>query len=110
MVELARFPGEILAVLTGESLPPSAIRDESCSGYGTVEAARGLLVHTATVEAGRVSAYRMLPPTGRNFATHGIAARCLDDLRAANEDERRLRADLVVNAIDPCVAYEVRAG
>lgn len=110
LVELARLPGEILAVLTGESQPPSAIRDESCSGYGTVDAARGLLVHTATVEAGRVSAYRMLPPTGRNFATHGIAARCLDDLRAANEDERRLRANLVVNAIDPCVAYEVRAG
>lgn len=109
LVELARLPGEVLAVLTGETSPPSAIRDEAGTGYGAVEAARGLLVHTATVEHGRVTTYRMLPPTERNFARHGIAARCLDDLRAANEDERRLRADLVVNAIDPCVAHEVRA-
>ena len=110
LVELARLPGEILAVLTGETQSPSASRDETGAGFGAVEAARGLLVHTATIEQDRVSAYRMLPPTERNFAGRGIAARCLDDLHTANEDERRLRANLVVNAIDPCVAYEVRAG
>ncbi len=109
LVELARLPGEMLAVLAGEIQPPSAIRDGTGTGYGAVEAARGLLIHSAKVEAGRVTAYRMLPPTERNFASHGIAARCLDDLRAANVDERRLRANLVVNAIDPCVAYELRA-
>jgi hypothetical protein len=108
LVELARLPGEILAVLTGETRPPSAIRDGSGAGYGAVEAARGLLIHAATVEAGRVTAYRMLPPTNRNFAPHGIAARCLDEFRVATEDERRLCAHLAVSAIDPCVAYEVR--
>lgn len=110
LVELARLPGEILAVLTGEIVPPSAIRDGTGTGYGAVQAARGPLIHTATIEQDRVTTYRMLPPTERNFARHGIAARCLDDLRTANEDERRLRANLVVNAIDPCVAYEVRTG
>ncbi|MBD1545466.1 hypothetical protein [Roseibium aggregatum] len=110
LVELARLPGEMLAVLTEKTRPAPAIRDETGTGYGAVQAARGPLIHTATIEQDRVTTYRMLPPTERNFASHGIAARCLDDLRAANEDERRLRANLVVNAIDPCFAYEVRTG
>ena len=49
-----------------------------------------------------------LPPTNVNFAPGGIAAECLAQLAADNDGERLGLASLVVNAIDPCVAYDVR--
>lgn len=109
LVELARLPDEIRATLAGEIAPPMAAQIEPGTGYGAVEAARGLLLHTVTLEAGRVVEYRILPPTGWNFAAHGIVARCLSVLTDADQEARRLCAHLVVNAVDPCVSYEVRA-
>ncbi|EAV40957.1 Ni,Fe-hydrogenase I large subunit [Stappia aggregata IAM 12614] len=105
LVELARLPGEIRGVLIGETSAPAPL----ASGRGEVEAARGPLLHWARVEEGRVREYRIVPPTACNFARQGIASRCLEEIAAMDREEQQLCAHLVVNAVDPCVAYEVRA-
>jgi hypothetical protein len=105
LVELARLPGEIRAVLTGKSEAPAPL----ATGRGEVEAARGPLVHCARIEEGQVQEYRIVPPTACNFGHHGVASRCLNAIAAMDREEQRLCAHLVVNAVDPCVAYEVRA-
>jgi hypothetical protein len=105
LVELARLPGEIRAVLAGEATVPAPV----ATGRGEVEAARGPLRHWARVEEGRVREYRIVPPTACNFASQGVASRCLDEIAAMDRTEQQLCAHLVVNAVDPCVAYEVRA-
>jgi hypothetical protein len=56
-----------------------------------------------------VREYRIVPPTACNFARQGIASLCLEEIAAMDREEQQLCAHLVVNAVDPCVAYEVRA-
>lgn len=109
LVELARLPDEIRAVLEGDMASPGPVRVGGGQGRGRVEAARGPLIHNARLEAGRVSAYDMEPPTNCNFAENGVAMRCLKEIAVLDRAERALCAHLVVNAVDPCVAYEVRA-
>jgi hypothetical protein len=79
-------------------------------GIGRVAAARGTLVHAVEVEGGVVRRYRLLPPTVLNFDQDGVAARALSSVAAADEAQRILIAELLVSAIDPCVAHEVRFG
>ncbi|WP_428547387.1 nickel-dependent hydrogenase large subunit [Profundibacter sp.] len=84
---------------------PEAIRvarpRQAASGFGTVETARGRLIHAARVEGGKVAAYAIVAPTEWNFHPEGMAARALAGLAP---DE----AGLVIKAIDPCVDYELR--
>jgi coenzyme F420-reducing hydrogenase alpha subunit len=44
---------------------------------GAVEVSRGLLMHAARVEDGRIAAYLVLPPTRWNFDANGTVARWL---------------------------------
>jgi len=111
LADLARLPGEMRALLDGDCAPKTVSEYADGAGIGIVEAARGLLLHVVRLHNGQVDRYRIVSPTDWNFDRQGIAARCLATLDGHHdEDERVALAHLIVNAIDPCVAYEVRAG
>ena len=90
----------------------AALRQRACKavpgGMTQVEAARGRLVHRVEVAAGRVSNYRILAPTEWNFHPKGVLACSLLDLEVDNESSLKQSADLLINAIDPCVGYQLR--
>ncbi len=109
LVELARLPAALRALVEGETIAsPQASRSDGF-GFAAVEAARGLLIHAAELRDGAVARYRILPPTRWNFDAAGIARRCLCELAAGDAAARRRQAELLVNAVDPCVRHEVRA-
>ncbi|WP_373507775.1 nickel-dependent hydrogenase large subunit, partial [Thiocapsa sp.] len=74
-------------------------------GLGRVFAARGLLAHLVRVEDGRVRDYRILAPTEWNFHPRGVVARALESLPPGPEEQLRRQAELLITAIDPCVAF-----
>jgi hypothetical protein len=76
-------------------------------GLAQVEAARGRLVHRLELEQGLVRRYQILAPTEWNFHPQGIAAELLRQLPARDEQELKRQADLLINAIDPCVRYQI---
>lgn len=80
----------------------------SWTGIGQVEAARGHLVHWVEIEYGKIKDYRILAPTEWNFHPQGIAAEGLKTLAAEDDDELRQQAAYWINAIDPCVGYQLR--
>lgn len=86
-------------------IPAQMRMDSSCiklqNGVGVVETARGRLVHTAQVQNGFIADYKILAPTEWNFHPAGVAAQALTGLEA---DQARA----VVEAIDPCVEFELR--
>lgn len=101
--------GELIDPLPGTSARPAPVRQHAMSdgsGIGLAETARGLLLHRARVENGRVADYQIVAPTDWNFHPDG-ALRALAGRNA--EDRRRLatEARLVVRSLDPCVACEV---
>ncbi len=93
LVELAALPGEIAA---------ARARTAPAPGLGVVETARGRLIHHARLDGERVAEYVILAPTEWNFHPHGVAARALTGLAPGP-------ARAVIEAIDPCVDYELRA-
>ncbi|QKV17318.1 nickel-dependent hydrogenase large subunit [Oricola thermophila] len=109
LAELAWLPREMKQLLEGKDVPDTVSRLSDGRGVGIVEAARGLLAHRVRLEEGLVTEYRIISPTDWNFDAKGVAARCLSALDGHGDaDEKVELAHLVVNAIDPCVAYEVR--
>jgi Ni,Fe-hydrogenase I large subunit len=76
------------------------------TGLAQVQAARGLLLHRVRLEQGVVSDYRIVAPTEWNFHPGGAAAASLKQLRAHSAAELKQQAELLINALDPCVAYE----
>ncbi len=76
------------------------------SGVGTavVETARGALCHCVTLNAGRVTGWRVVAPTEWNFHPSGPL---VEGLRGASTDELEARANLLIMGLDPCVAFEL---
>jgi Ni,Fe-hydrogenase I large subunit len=81
--------------------PPSA----SGSGLGMVEAARGRLVHRASVSDNTIERYQILAPTEWNFHPRGVVAEGLMGLACGYESSMREQASLFIGAVDPCVGY-----
>ncbi len=79
------------------------------AGIGQVAAARGQLVHRVCLEDERVTSYQILAPTEWNFHPRGVVARGLSGLQGDPEQMQR-QARLLINAIDPCVGYELSVG
>jgi len=113
--ELARLPGRLRSLLSavmsdsensGAILGPQHMPDViDQRGLGIVEAARGVLVHRLALDGDRVRGYRILAPTEWNFRADGALARGLCGLQA-DAGLRRL-VSLLVDAIDPCVGYQL---
>lgn len=76
-------------------------------GLGWAETSRGLLVHRARVEAGRLAGYRIVAPTEWNFHPDGAFARGAAGLPDGEDLEAAAR--WIVSTLDPCVGvrYEV---
>jgi len=77
------------------------------TGLAWLQTSRGLLIHYAEVENGRVTDYRIVAPTEWNFHPDGALVRGLTGKPAASADEARHHAALLLHALDPCVAYEI---
>ncbi len=110
LVELAVLPGSMQRV--GHESPTATMRGEkstATAGLAQTEAARGRLYHFVEIEGDRIGDYRILAPTEWNFHPAGLVAEALDHLSLPDPDERRFVAELLVNAIDPCVACEVES-
>jgi len=112
-VTLERLLQELLPEVSRQRLSPPRTRNSNTSeqhsgvGLGQVEAARGRLVHRVDMEDGIVRRYQILAPTEWNFHPQGIAAQLLQNLPARDKNVLNRQADWVINAIDPCVRYEV---
>ncbi|MEA3292548.1 MAG: nickel-dependent hydrogenase large subunit [Pseudomonadota bacterium] len=76
-------------------------------GLGQVEAARGRLVHRVELDNGLVRCYQILAPTEWNFHPRGVVALGLLRLEARDEAQLQRQAALLINAVDPCVGYEL---
>ncbi len=79
-------------------------------GVAAVQTMRGLLLHHATVRAGRVTRYAVVAPTEWNFHPRGALARGLEGLADTSAESLGRRTALVVQALDPCVACAVEIG
>jgi Ni,Fe-hydrogenase I large subunit len=75
-----------------------------------VETARGLLVHRARVEDGRIADYRIVAPTEWNFHPRGAFVRGALALRTGKREAVRRDASRIVASLDPCVAWRVEVG
>ncbi|HSO82702.1 nickel-dependent hydrogenase large subunit [Thiocapsa sp.] len=114
---LVRLAAQLTEVATGlrllsrGSVGSAAAQPISASasgiGLGRVFAARGLLAHLVRVEAGRVRDYRILAPTEWNFHPRGVVALALESLPPGPEEQLRRQAELLITAIDPCVAFKL---
>ncbi len=75
-------------------------------GAAWVQTARGLLIHwLALDDDGKVADYRIVAPTEWNFHPQGAYTCGLAGQPAASADEARAAAELLLLALDPCVAY-----
>lgn len=89
------------APLSGEekNAPPA--------GISLVQTARGMLAHRVVQQAGLIRDYQIVAPTEWNFHPHGSLYQMLYGLTANNEAELRAKAQALITALDPCVAYQL---
>lgn len=109
LIELSELPNRMRCLIEGRVQPVCGCALGGKGGMSEVNAARGALVHAASVENGRVTRYRVLAPTRWNFDAAGAAARAVGRIAAENGGDALELSELMINAIDPCVAYSVRA-
>lgn len=102
LVELAKIPGQMEAHLTHPQPAPTA------TGFGQVETARGRLLHSAIVQAGVIRDYKILAPTEWNFHPQGVLHESLWALQADDASKIQQLGKMLIEAIDPCVGYELR--
>ena len=86
-----------------------AAEGESKEGYGLaqVQAARGLLIHYVVLQHGLVKDYCIVAPTEWNFHPEGVVSQALKTLQAGDAAMLKLQAQCIINAIDPCVQYDL---
>jgi len=101
-----RIPEVINKMLKLPDPPIVEYKAQNGAGTGTVEAPRGLLIHSYAITDGLVSYTDIITPTAQNTEDVErycyIAAQTLLD--RGDEDKIRDRMDLVVRAYDPCIS------
>lgn len=111
LAELADIPRRVRTVavsLRSEPGVPSASHTSaSAVGLSQIEAARGRLIHRVVVSGSRVSRYQIVAPTAWNFHPSGVAAEGLRNLIGMDPEEVQSKASLLIEAIDPCVHYQL---
>jgi uptake hydrogenase large subunit len=110
LVELASIPTRLATLIeminTDERTMVSTLpTSPKGMGLGVVEAARGRLIHRASVSGDKVERYQILAPTEWNFHPQGLVAEGLLGLSCGYEANLREQASLFISAVDPCVGY-----
>jgi len=104
-----------IALLSEQLLPVNLPGGSDClgtgrparnPGIGQTSAARGQLVHRVELAGDRIASYQILAPTEWNFHPQGVVTQALSVL-AGDRDQVEKQARLLINAIDPCVGYEL---
>ncbi|CAB5507562.1 hypothetical protein [uncultured Gammaproteobacteria bacterium] len=72
-----------------------------------VEAARGKLMHSLTIQGEEIKSYRILSPTQWNFHPQGVLKQMIQSLDFQNKQDLVNKITLLTNAIDPCVGYTI---
>lgn len=107
LTEMAQI---VMGLLDEAESPLLSVSQNRCdiqgSGIGVVSAARGLLIHHVLVEQEQIKKYQILAPTEWNFHPQGVVTQSLASLQGDRE-QIKVQAELLINAIDPCVAYNV---
>lgn len=115
----------LVARLTELALVPESMRDLQATlendqyegkpltlpegiGIGQTEAARGRLLHRVVMQDKLVSRYQILAPTEWNFHPQGLVANALSALPENDEQNLRRQAAMLINAVDPCVGYDLQ--
>jgi len=110
LIELASIPQQLHSMLKHlikknfNNNPEQKINQ----GLTQIEAARGRLIHRVEINQELISNYQILAPTEWNFHPRGIITQSLASLKSNDKKELRHLAHLMINAIDPCVGYELR--
>ena len=106
LVELAYIPKQIALLLDTLKDSDKQHMPITLDGFGQVETARGRLVHSVKIRGGRIHDYKILAPTEWNFHDNGVV---VSSLKAISDNDNFLeKAKMIVEAIDPCVDFEVR--
>lgn len=77
------------------------------AGLACVETARGLLLHCARVEDGKIADYAIIAPTEWNFHPQGAFLRESLGAAADRADFAAMRLKALALSLDPCVPFEV---
>jgi len=80
---------------------------QSGFGLGTVEAARGRLLHRVVLKGDTVEDYQIVAPTEWNFHPEGVLKQALLGIKgdAVGIDQK---AKLLIHAMDPCVQFSLQ--
>jgi len=78
------------------------------TAFTSVEAARGRLFHRLKLDAKTIAEYQVLAPTEWNFHPQGVLFKMLNGLEYKDEESLKKETELMVNAVDPCVGYEIK--
>jgi hypothetical protein len=118
LLEIASLPDSlrqhVLSLETGRWSVHSGIptlergNDNHQTGLAQIQASRGLLIHNVALKNGIISHYQIIAPTEWNFQPNAIASMSLQHLTASNKTLLQQQAAMVINAIDPCVGFELR--
>jgi Ni,Fe-hydrogenase I large subunit len=84
------------------------VATETGVGLALAHTARGLLIHHARVEQGRIADYCIVPPTAWNFHPRGAWRAGLVNLRERDILRLSETAWCLALSLDPCVAYTMR--
>jgi hypothetical protein len=107
LLEVAAIPLR-LSRLTERKPDPAIVSSTGGIGLAQLQAARGLLIHRLELRHGRVYDYRIVAPTEWNFHPEGVVAQGLKHLKAEGPNDLRRQAELLINAVDPCVLYNLK--
>jgi hypothetical protein len=112
LVDLALLVGRLAGTSRSKDTPRlvTALPLGDHEGLAAVQTARGLLVHRVRLDDGRVADYAVVAPTEWNFHPQGALARGLAGMTADTEDGLRHRAQVAVQALDPCVGCRIEIG
>ncbi|MDR2239858.1 MAG: nickel-dependent hydrogenase large subunit [Zoogloeaceae bacterium] len=91
-------------ICAGESSPCSGGERHGDIGLGWARTARGMLAHLVRIERGRLTGYRVLPPTLWNFGPQSLLPAML---KSAPPEQARADAERLVLLLDPCTAYRI---
>jgi len=105
LTELAQLSANLIPTTMTAAEKESPVNVQN-PGLGQVAAARGQLLHRVRLENARIVHYQILAPTEWNFHPQGVLARSLAALQG-DVVQMQQQAELLINAIDPCVGYDL---